>query len=251
MKTVSALYRHPIKGHGRQELAHVFLEVGQVFPFDRRWAVAHDASKITIGPQDWAHCLNFSRGAKAPALMAMTADYNETTEKLTLNHPDLPTITMNPDNAEDAARFINWVQPIMPENRAKSNTLVRANGHGMTDQKHPYVSINTTASLTELSHKADTNMSIHRFRGNIWLDNAKPWEEFDWIGKTIRIGKAVLKVAAPITRCLATTVDTETGLRDVETLEILQQHWGHKDFGVFAAVIEAGNINLNDTAEVL
>ncbi len=251
MKTVSALFRHPIKGHGRQELTHVSLEIGQVFPFDRRWAVAHDASNIAAGPQDWAHCLNFSRGAKAPALMAMTAYFDEATGQLALNHPDLPTIMINPDNAEDATRFIKWVQPIMPENRAKSNALVRANGYGMTDQKHPYVSINTTASLADLSRKAGTDMSMHRFRGNIWLDNAKPWEEFDWIGKTIRIGKAVLKVEAPITRCLATTVDTETGLRDVETLELLQQHWGHKDFGIFAAVVEPGNIGLSDTVEVL
>ncbi len=251
MKTVSALFRHPIKGHGRQELAHVSLELGQIFPFDRRWAVAHDASNIAAGPQDWVHCLNFSRGAKAPSLMAMTADFDATNNRLTLSHPDLPAITINPDNADDAARFIAWVQPIMPENRARSNALVRANGYGMTDQKHPHISINTTASLADLSRKAGTDMSMHRFRGNIWLDGTEPWEEFDWIGKAIRIGGTVLKVEAPITRCLATTVDPETGQRDVDTLELLQQHWGHKDFGVFAAVIEAGDINLHDTAELV
>ncbi len=251
MKTVSALFRHPIKGHGRQKLGRVSLELGKIFPFDRRWAVAHDASNIAAGPQDWSHCLNFSRGAKAPSLMAMKAEFNETNNQLTLTHPDLPVIVIDPDNADDAARFITWVQPIMPENRAKSNALVRANGYGMTDQKHPYVSINTATSLADLSDKAGVDMSMHRFRGNIWLDGSDPWDEFHWIGKTIRIGGALLRVEAPITRCLATTVDPETGQRDVDTLEILQQHWGHKDFGVFAAVIEAGNIDVNDTAELL
>ncbi|MEK6204205.1 MAG: MOSC N-terminal beta barrel domain-containing protein, partial [Amylibacter sp.] len=154
MKTVTALFRHPIKGHGRQELAHVSLELGQIFPFDRRWAVAHDASNIAAEPQDWTHCLNFSRGAKAPSLMAMTADLDEASGLLTLNHPELPAITFDPDTTEDAACFIAWVQPIMPENRAKSNALVRANGSGMTDQEHPYISINTTASLADLSQKA-------------------------------------------------------------------------------------------------
>lgn len=251
MRTVSALFRHPIKGHGRQELAHVDLQPGQVFPYDRRWAVAHDASNIAAGPQDWAHCLNFSRGAKAPALMAMTADFDDESGNISLSHPDLPAIAFDPDDPKDAARFIAWVQPIMPENRAKSNALVRANGYGMTDQKHPYVSINTSASLSDLGQKAGTDMSMHRFRGNIWLDGAQPWEELDWIGKTIRIGNVIVKVEAPIKRCLATTVDTETGVRNVDTLELLQQHWGHKNFGVFAAVIKAGNINLNDTVEVL
>lgn len=251
MRTVSALFRHPIKGHGRQELAHVDLQPGQVFPYDRRWAVAHDASNIAAGPQDWAHCLNFSRGAKAPALMAMTAAFDDESGNISLSHPDLPTIAFDPDDTQGAAHFITWVQPIMPENRAKSNALVRANGYGMTDQKHPYVSINTSASLSDLGQKAGTDMSMHRFRGNIWLDGAQPWEELDWIGKTIRIGNVIVKVEAPIKRCLATTVDTETGVRNVDTLELLQQHWGHKNFGVFAAVIKAGNINLNDTVEVL
>ena len=73
MKTVTALFRHPIKGHGRQELAHVSLELGQIFPFDRRWAVAHDASNFAAEPQDWTHCLNFSRGAKAPSLIPSLA----------------------------------------------------------------------------------------------------------------------------------------------------------------------------------
>jgi len=251
MKTVAALFRHPIKAHGRQGLKHVALEPGKIFPFDRRWAVAHDASGIAAGPHDWVHCLNFSRGAKAASLMAMTADFDQATNRLTLSHPDLPTISIDPDNATDAARFIAWVQPIMPENRAKSHALVRANGYGMTDQKFPYISINSTASLANLSQKAGRDMSMHRFRGNIWLDGGQPWEEFNWIGKTIRIGGVVLKVEAPITRCVATGVDPETGKTNVETLELLQTHWGHKDFGVFAAVIEAGDINLNDTAKVL
>jgi len=183
--------------------------------------------------------------------MAMTANFDQADNQLSLAHPDLPNITIDPDNAIDAARFIAWVQPIMPENRAKSHALVRANGYGMTDQKFPYISINSTASLADLSQKADTDMSMHRFRGNIWLKGSSPWEEFNWIGKTIRISSAVLKVEEPITSCLANTVNPETGQRNVDTLDLLQQHWGHKDFGVFAAVLEAGKIDLNDRAEVL
>ncbi len=67
---VAALWRHPIKSHGREALKNVSLTEGQTMPWDRRWAVAHDAAKAD--GSEWAECMNFSRGAKAPSLMAMS-----------------------------------------------------------------------------------------------------------------------------------------------------------------------------------
>ena len=62
--------RHPIKGHGREDLASVRLLAGACLPWDRHWAVAHEAATLVAG---WNPCVNFARGAKAPALMAITA----------------------------------------------------------------------------------------------------------------------------------------------------------------------------------
>ena len=45
MGTVSALWRHPIKAHGRESVGHVSLVEGQTFPWDRRYAVAHERAK--------------------------------------------------------------------------------------------------------------------------------------------------------------------------------------------------------------
>ena len=41
MATVAALYRHPIKAIGREEVDEVDLIAGQTMPGDRLWAVAH------------------------------------------------------------------------------------------------------------------------------------------------------------------------------------------------------------------
>ncbi|MGB0534648.1 MAG: molybdenum cofactor biosysynthesis protein, partial [Paracoccaceae bacterium] len=49
-------------------------------------------------------------------------------------------------------------------------------------------------------------------------------------------------------RCLATTANPETGLRDADTLGILQT-WDHQDFCVYARVLNAGTIHLNDSAK--
>ena len=93
-------------------------------------------------------------------------------------------------------------------------------------------------------------VAIHRWRGNIWMDGLIPWEEFNWLDKKIRIGTAVLEVVERAARCLATTANPTTGLRDADTLGALNS-WGHRDFNVYAQVIENGSINIGDSAELI
>lgn len=40
--TVTEIWRHPIKSHGREPLESVTLEAGKALPLDRLWAVAHE-----------------------------------------------------------------------------------------------------------------------------------------------------------------------------------------------------------------
>ncbi len=92
---------------------------------------------------------------------------------------------------------------------------------------------------------------MDRWRGNLHLDGMLPWQEFDWIGKSIRIGGAEFEVRERIERCSATTVDPSSGERDHDTLAALKSNWGHTDFGVKAVVTKAGDIAAGDTVEVL
>ena len=93
--------RHPIKGHGRETLASVRLLAGACLPWDRHWAVAHEAARLTDG---WNPCMNFARGAKAPALMAITCQLDEATRTVTLHHPERGSLTFRPDAVEDLPR---------------------------------------------------------------------------------------------------------------------------------------------------
>lgn len=234
--------RHPIKGHGREDLASVRLLAGECLPWDRHWAVAHEAAKLVDG---WNPCMNFARGAKAPALMAISSTLDEATATVTLHHPVQGAITLRPDDAADLPRFLAWLDPLVPESRARPKAIVTA-GRGMTDSDFPSVSILNRASLADLSARMGKDLSPHRFRGNLWLDGAAPWAEWDWIGRHICIGGAVLKIEERITRCVATTVDPDTGISDANTLAALDMHFGHKDFGVYATVVESGPVALDD-----
>lgn len=246
---VASLQRHPLKSHGRETLSRVLLTVGQGLEWDRHWAVAHDAAKIEEG--EWSPCQNFSRGSKAPKLMAINATLDEAAAALTLTHPERPDITFRPDDAADAARFIDWVRPICPADRALPARIYSVAGRGMTDTDYPSVSLVSLASNRALAEYMGVDLSPMRWRGNIWLEGLKPWEERDWIGRRLRIGSAVLEIVEPKERCLATTANPVTGERDADTLRALMALHGDKDFGLYAKVIEPGEVNVGDRAELL
>lgn len=75
MAKITEIWRHPIKSHGRESVSAAALSVGKTLPWDRQWAVVHDASDVD--GSTWAPCQNFSRSSKAPALMAITCELDE------------------------------------------------------------------------------------------------------------------------------------------------------------------------------
>ena len=214
-------------------------------PYDRLWGVAHDAAKATVG--EWAACQNFSRGAKAPALMAISARLDPETEMLTLSHPTQSTLTFNPDR--DAARFLEWVKPLVPMDRALPDRILRLDERGYTDTPFASISLCNMATHGEVEKRVGEPLSPLRWRANIWLDGLEPWAEFDWLGHEIRIGEVRMHVRERTTRGLATAANPTTGVRDVDTLAALQS-WDHQDFGVYAEVIQGGTIRLGDKAVI-
>lgn len=234
--------RHPIKGHGREELERTTLVAGQCLPWDRHWAVAHEKSKLTGG---WVPCANFSSVTKTPALMAMTSTLDETSRRVTLSHPVIGSQSLSPDDPADLPGFLDWLAPLQPPDRPKPTAIISI-ARGMTDSDFPSVSILSMASLRDLSARMGHTLSIHRWRGNLWLEGSEPWAELGWIGRRIRIGGTVLEIRERTTRCKATTVNPETGVPDADTLTALRENFGHQDFGVYAMVLEGGPASLGD-----
>jgi len=246
MATLAEMWRHPIKSHSREAISSATLTVGETLPWDRHWAVVHDRSDAdgTV----WARCTNFIRTTNTAALMAITSKLNEESGTLTLHHPERPDLTFQPNL--DPTPFFGWISPLMAGERNKPTRLVRAKQFGMTDSAYPSISLYNSASHRAVSQKMGRALSIHRWRGNLWLDGLVVWEEFDWIGKQIRIGTAVLEVTERIGRCSATAANPTTGLRDANMLGVLNT-WGHRDFGVYASVVESGVVAVGNTAVLI
>ncbi|MEP2715565.1 MOSC domain-containing protein [Pseudophaeobacter sp.] len=248
-KTVTDIWRHPLKSHGREALDSVTMIAGQTLPGDRVWAVAHESSKAD--GSEWAPCANFSRGAKAAGLMAINSKLDDASGQLTLSHPDRPEISFDPEAPQDLQRFLDWEKPLMPEGRAASARIIRVPGRGMTDTDFPSVTLCNWASHRAVETAMEQEVSPLRWRGNIWFDLGTAWAEHDLIGKQVQIGEAVFFIRERVVRCLATTANPETGARDLDTLKALNDTWGHQDFSVYAEVITGGDIRLGDSVEVL
>lgn len=244
------LCRHPIKSIGHEEIQRAVLTPDRAFPFDREWAVAHEAARFGARPADWAPKMNFVRGWASPALMAVTCRSDEASRRLVLSHPDRPDLQIAPDDPADQARLIAWLGPLWPENRPAPAQVVHLPGRPMTDVPDPWVALLSLTSLADLSARMGQDLSIHRFRGNLWIDGWAPWAEFDLLGQEIALGTARLRIEARITRCRATCANPATGRHDAEVLQALDAGYGHEDFGVYARVIGGGAIALGDVVEM-
>lgn len=241
------IVRHPLKAIGREELERITLAAAAWLPFDRLWAVSHANAKLDGG---WGVKANFLRGVTEPRLMAATARLDEREMTLTLDHPEAGLVVIRPDDPGDSAVLLDWLSRLWPADLPAPVGVYRAEATHLTDVPEPWISINNLSTLRAVEQRAGRPLSIHRWRGNLWLDGLAPWEEFDLVGRAIRIGEARLEVRERITRCKATMANPSTGQRDVDTLAALRS-WDHQDFGVYAAVIRGGTIRIGDAMELL
>jgi len=247
---VAEIWRHPIKSHGHERIDQVELIEGKCLPWDRRWAVAHEQSRFDVEQPKWEPCGEFSIGSKSPSLQAIQCKTNPTFRTLTLSHPERPDLTIDPDDPEDANRFVQWVTPLSNKERAFPARLVRAEP-AMTDTDYQSVSLINLASHKTVETQIGQTLDPRRWRANFNIQGLEPWVEHDLIGKVIRIGTAEFEVRERIQRCNATMANPETGEKDANTLAALRDGFGHTDFGVYAVVTKSGLVQQDDVVKVL
>ena len=123
--------------------------------------------------------------------------------------------------------------------------------HSFSDVARKVVSIINLGSVRAIETMLG-GVAVHplRFRANLYVQGWPAWSELDMVGQTLAIGDARLKVVKRIVRCPATNVDPVTAKRDLEIPPTLSRHLGHMDCGIYAEVIEGGDIGLGNAVEV-
>jgi uncharacterized protein YcbX len=111
------------------------------------------------------------------------------------------------------------------------------------------------ASLEDLNRRLPIPVPMQRFRPNLVVDGERAYGEDGW--RRLRIGEVELAGAKNCSRCLFTTLDPETGVKDPggEPLRTLASYRRREGGGVFFGQKliprSAGIIHLGDPVEVL
>jgi uncharacterized protein YcbX len=129
--------------------------------------------------------------------------------------------------------------------------ILHANGHSFSDVARKVVSIINLASVAAIEGMVGAPVHPLRFRGNVYVEGWPAWSELDLVGKELKISSdARLKIVKRIVRCAATNVDPDTGIRDLEVPQALLRTLGHGNCGIYAEVVEGGEIAARDEVEI-
>jgi uncharacterized protein len=255
MPSIQSIWRYPIKGLTPERLGAVALTPGQCLPHDRRFALARTDTEFDPARPEWLPKTKFVMLMREERLAALRSHFDAVSGRLVIKHEGAVVFDARlgePEACAALGRFIGTFLGLDTPPR-----LVEAAGHSFADARRKpnattgqYVSLINLASLVALEAAMEATLDPLRFRANLYLDGVPAWEEMDWMERQIVIGKVRLRVVAPITRCAATEVNPATGVRDQDTLGGLERAFGHTILGIYAEVVEAGDIREGDALSV-
>lgn len=202
-------------------------------------------------------------------LVRLRATYEQDQERLTLTFPDRAVISGDATRLGAAVETNFFGRPVhgrvmegdwsaaLSAFAGRPVVLVRPDQPGDANDGYP-VSVFGTASAEELARRSGRPEALdsRRFRMLIEVAGTGPHEEDGWIGRSVRVGDAVIRVDMPVERCVITTQDPSTGLKDFETLAAIKAYRGRGllrrriEFGVYANVLQAGTVRVGDPVEL-
>ena len=267
--TVSNLYIYPIKSTMGINLPYANVdELG--LAYDRRFVISDNAGQ-------------FITARTEPTLCLVTTTVSE--QGLTLSAPNMPTITLAYENFSNQYQNVTvWGDEIAGQHcstiasswfsdylqrpcqllyfgevssRVKESNTGNARKIAFADG-YPLLLI-SQASLDDLNQRLCANdqqtVSMTQFRPNIVVDNCLPFAEDGW--QTIRIGDIEFKVSKPCERCIFTTINPDTGIKDAQqqplsTLKTYRQASnGEVLFGQNLIPLTRGRIKQGDKLTVI
>jgi uncharacterized protein YcbX len=244
--TLAHIYRFPVKGLSGEALDAVPLVRGDGLPYDRRFALARGDTRLDPAVPRWRPKQWFVMLMRDAALARLACRVDLQGGTVELRAPGMSPCTAAVGTVagrEHVETYVNDFLGPRPEGRAR---WVEASQVSFTDVPQNCLSLINLASVRALEAHLGKSVNPLRFRANLYVRDAPPWSEFDWVGRAIRLGGATLYIPSRIPRCAATGVDPETGERDINVVKGLRAAYGHYDMGVYAEVVCGGRIAVGD-----
>ena len=243
---VSELAVAPVKGMRLQRASEVELGRGGVTG-DREFLVIGEDGKLLLTGQN-------------PALLRIEPAWDRVRNLLTLGFPDGDVVRYSPEpgapattQTYDGREVAGWIIP-GPLSAALSGYLgrpvhlfKRAPEHLGTDDEP--VTLMSQASLQALAPELNgAAPDSRRFRMTITITGTDAWAEHAWSGQSVIIGDVILRVIAPVPRCVVTTRNPDSGATDARILHALARLRGNDDitFGVWCEILRPGRVQVGD-----
>ncbi len=250
--TLTHLWRWPVKGLGGESLSSVAVKAGELFPFDRAFALENGPSDFDPDNPQHVAKRQFVCMVHQPATGRMTATYDDEAGRLAISTLDGRTLTVDPEDSSTLEKLAEELVdygvrgPLKMRFPSQSGT-----GHGFTDVPDRWISVQNRASIAWLEKASGSELDPRRFRGNMLVDGWDAFEEEELVGKTIEVGTAAFRVEVPINRCRAIDVNPGTSEQDQELVRTLQGMRRKPSLGIYATIVQAGRMTPGDSVTVL
>lgn len=246
--------RYPVKGLSAEKLRRVTLSNGQGLPHDRRFAIARGTIEFDSASPTWLRKTNFYMLMRDASLARLQSKFDEQSGILTISHDNSEMARADITTPSGRINMEKYFADFLgAEAKDGPPKILEAPGHMFGDASRKegaasdkYVSLIGMESIRALEQHLGSPVDPIRFRGNLYVEGTEPWEEFDWVGKTILVGTAQLRVLSPITRCAATQVNPATAERDLNVPKALKQAFDHIHMGIYGEVIDGGDVSVGD-----
>jgi len=244
--SITEIRSYPVKGLTGLVLAQATLEKGQTIAGDRRFALGRPGFAFDTENPVWMPKTNFLALVRDEKLAELDAGFDDMTSVLTLQQDTRAVLSADLSGAEGRTAVETFFAEFLSDEIDGPPVLLEAGDHSFSDLGAKVISLINLDSVAALGTEIDTDIDPRRFRANIYLEDLPAWAEFDWLDRKIRIGTAVTEVIKRTRRCAATNVNPDTATRDMNLPRALQKGWGHMDMGVYARIIEPGEIRPGD-----
>ena len=236
--TVKQIWRFAVKSMAGEQLSSC--SVGEHgITGDRGWAIREEASG------------KLATGTRYPLLMQCSARYRELPVNGSIHHVDMRF----PDGlmvASDASDVNARLTELLKKPVALSSLQQDSHAEHYFDMTPIHVL--TTATLAEMSRlNPQANWDVRRFRPNFFVEtepSLKGLVEFEWIGKTLRVGGVEVRCELRTERCaMAMNAQAEIP-RDESILRSIKDA-ANMNLGIYARVIRPGTVKVGDVVAII
>jgi uncharacterized protein YcbX len=246
---VQSIWRHPVKGFTPERLDQVVLGAGACFPGDRMYAVEDGPSGFDPASPGFIPKQKFTVLARIAAVARVRTRYDDATGVLEARLDGQAPLRAQLTEAAGREAFAAWLSEVLADEISGPLKVLPAPGdHRFMDDPRGHISIVNLASVRDLAARIGRPVDPRRFRANLYVEGWPAWSENEAPGGRVALGGVSAAVVKPITRCIATHVDPDSGERDLDVVRGLFEAYGHMNCGVYAKVVVGGRLKTGDPA---